>query len=247
MPAAHARRLTSRPRRSARDRRRASGASTRCAPASTPSTPPRSGSRHAPPRPRGRARRPRDPDRRRRRRRRRARPAPARPLTCTAPCCARCGAWPSPPAAWPPATARRACRTRGRGEVALLAGSFNAMADALGEREEELRVAGDRLQGILDHASAMISVKDVEGRYLLVGRRWQQVTGRSAAEVIGRTEAELLVGRARGAVARRRPRGHPHRRDAGVRARHAHGRRRALAPDGQVPAQGRATATSTPW
>ena len=86
-------------------------------------------------------------------------------------------------------------RTTGRGEVALLAGSFNAMADALGEREEELRVAGDRLQGILDHASAMISVKDVEGRYLLVGRRWQQVTGRSAAEVVGRTEAELLVGR----------------------------------------------------
>ena len=84
---------------------------------------------------------------------------------------------------------------RGRGEVALLAGSFNAMADALGEREEELRVAGDRLQGILDHASAMISVKDVEGRYLLVGRRWEQVTGRSAAEVVGRTEAELLVGR----------------------------------------------------
>ena len=83
----------------------------------------------------------------------------------------------------------------GRGEVALLAGSFNEMADALGEREEELRVAGDRLQGILDHASAMISVKDVQGRYLQVGRRWEQVTGRSAAEVIGRTEAELLPGR----------------------------------------------------
>jgi two-component system, sensor histidine kinase and response regulator len=83
----------------------------------------------------------------------------------------------------------------GRGEVALLADSFNAMADALGEREEELRVAGDRLQGILDHASAMISVKDVEGRYLLVGRRWEQMTGRSASEVVGRTEAELMPGR----------------------------------------------------
>src|SRR6202008_431113 len=40
---------------------------------------------------------------------------------------------------------------RGRGEVALLAGSFNAMADALSVREDELRVAGDRLRGILDH------------------------------------------------------------------------------------------------
>ena len=54
----------------------------------------------------------------------------------------------------------------GRGEVALLAQSFNGMADALGAREEELRVAGDRLQGILEHATALISVKDVDGRYL---------------------------------------------------------------------------------
>ena len=85
-------------------------------------------------------------------------------------------------------------RSGGRGEVALLAASFNGMADALSEREEQLRVAGDRLQGILDHASAMISVTDVEGRYLLVGRRWEQATGRTAAEVIGRTDAELVPG-----------------------------------------------------
>jgi two-component system, sensor histidine kinase and response regulator len=82
----------------------------------------------------------------------------------------------------------------GRGEVAQLADSFNTMAGALVEREEELRVSSDRLQGILDHASAMISVKDVEGRYLLVGRRWEQMTGRTAAEVIGRTDAELVPG-----------------------------------------------------
>ena len=82
----------------------------------------------------------------------------------------------------------------GRGEVALLADSFNTMAGALVEREDQLRVAGDRLQGILDHASAMISVKDVEGRYLLVGRRWEQMAGRTAAEVIGRTDAQLVSG-----------------------------------------------------
>ncbi len=87
-------------------------------------------------------------------------------------------------------------RVRGRGEVAALASSFNAMADALGAREEELRVAGDRLQGILDHAAALISVKDVDGRYLLVGRRWEQVTGRTAADVVGRTDAELMPGHA---------------------------------------------------
>jgi two-component system, sensor histidine kinase and response regulator len=83
----------------------------------------------------------------------------------------------------------------GRGEVALLAQSFNGMADALVAREEDLRVAGDRMQGILDHATAMISVKDVDGRYILVGRRWQELIGRSADEVIGRTDAELMPGR----------------------------------------------------
>ncbi|HEX5620488.1 MAG TPA: response regulator, partial [Solirubrobacteraceae bacterium] len=83
----------------------------------------------------------------------------------------------------------------GRGEVALLAESFNGMADALTAREEDLRVAGDRLDGILDHATALISVKDVDGRYLLVGRAWQEETGMSARDVVGRTDAELLPGR----------------------------------------------------
>jgi two-component system, sensor histidine kinase and response regulator len=83
---------------------------------------------------------------------------------------------------------------RGRGEVAQLASAFNTMAGALGTREQQLRVSGDRLQGILDHASALISVKDVDGRYLLVGRRWEQVTGRRAADVVGRTDTELMPG-----------------------------------------------------
>src|SRR5215208_1460826 len=83
----------------------------------------------------------------------------------------------------------------GRGEIALLAASFNGMADTLTAREEELRVASDRLDGVLDHATALISVKDVDGRYLLVGRRWQDVTGFTADQVIGRTDAELMPGR----------------------------------------------------
>jgi two-component system, sensor histidine kinase and response regulator len=83
----------------------------------------------------------------------------------------------------------------GRGEVALLAQSFNLMAGALTAHEQELRVAGDRLQGILDHATALISIKDVEGRYLMASRRWLETIGRSAEDVIGRTDAELMPGR----------------------------------------------------
>ena len=83
---------------------------------------------------------------------------------------------------------------KGRGEVALLGESFNGMAEALGAREEALRLASDRLQGILEHATALVSVKDVDGRYVAVGRAWERVHGLTAEQARGRTFAELKPG-----------------------------------------------------
>ena len=83
---------------------------------------------------------------------------------------------------------------KGRGEVALLGESFNGMAEALGAREEALRLASDRLQGILEHATALVSVKDVDGRYVAVGRAWERVHGLTAEQARGRTYAELKPG-----------------------------------------------------
>jgi len=91
---------------------------------------------------------------------------------------------------------------KGRGEVALLAGSFNGMAEALGAREEDLRLAGDRLYGILEHATALLSVKDVDGRYLVVGRAWERATGLTSEQVLGRSDAELRPGWTAGAASR---------------------------------------------
>ncbi len=80
----------------------------------------------------------------------------------------------------------------GSGEIATLAGSFNGMAGALAERERELRVTNDRLQGILDHATTSISVRDPEGRYLVVNRTWEEVAGVAEADALGRTDGELF-------------------------------------------------------
>jgi two-component system sensor histidine kinase/response regulator len=80
----------------------------------------------------------------------------------------------------------------GLGEVALLGGAFNAMADALRAREGELELERDRLAGILRHSTTLIAVKDIEGRYLIVNRRWEEVNGASAADVIGRSDADLV-------------------------------------------------------
>ena len=48
------------------------------------------------------------------------------------------------------------------------------------------------LQQILDHATAVVYVKDRDGRYLFVNRWFLQLFGRSEAEVIGHTDAELF-------------------------------------------------------
>ena len=66
----------------------------------------------------------------------------------------------------------------GRGEVALLGAVLQRHGRARSAaREEELRVASDRLQGILEHATALMSIKDVDGRYLVVGRAWARGDG----------------------------------------------------------------------
>ncbi|MDA0184187.1 response regulator [Solirubrobacter phytolaccae] len=80
----------------------------------------------------------------------------------------------------------------GAGEIGQLAQSFNAMAQALSARDEALRVQSDRLHGILNHTTTTISVKDRDGRYLLVNERWRETMGQVGVDVIGRTDDELF-------------------------------------------------------
>ena len=82
--------------------------------------------------------------------------------------------------------------SNGVGEVGQLGASFNSMAAALAAREEDLRVQTDRLQGILDHTTTTISVKDREGRYLLVNEQWRRAMGQVDVDVLGRTDDELF-------------------------------------------------------
>ena len=56
---------------------------------------------------------------------------------------------------------------------------------ALEQRESDLRA-------IVDHAPVAIFLKSRDGRYGLVNRRFEQWTGLSASEIVGRTDAEIL-------------------------------------------------------
>ncbi|MEA2312840.1 MAG: hypothetical protein QOE28_2808, partial [Solirubrobacteraceae bacterium] len=81
----------------------------------------------------------------------------------------------------------------GAGEIAMLGGAFNTMAAALADRERELVIANESLQGILDHAATSIAVKDLDGRYVRVNRTWLEVTGIAAESgAVGRSDADLF-------------------------------------------------------
>src|SRR3954452_10212131 len=80
----------------------------------------------------------------------------------------------------------------GHGEIGQLGVAFKAMAATLLARKADLRVQNDRLRGILEHTTMTISVKDREGRYLLVNEKWRQAMGQLGVEVEGRTDDELF-------------------------------------------------------
>ena len=70
----------------------------------------------------------------------------------------------------------------------------------LGRAEAALRASEARLRDILDHAPVVAHVKDLEGRYLLVNRRWEtlfhfrrdEVVGKSGSDVHPAAEADAL-------------------------------------------------------
>ncbi len=59
-------------------------------------------------------------------------------------------------------------------------------------RTRELRATEERAQAILDNTTSVIYVKDLDGRYLLINRRFESLFGVSKAGAIGRTDYDLF-------------------------------------------------------
>jgi PAS domain S-box-containing protein len=91
-------------------------------------------------------------------------------------------------------------------EIGILAGAFNTMTGqlralyrGLGLKVEEaehaaqaLRESKQLLQAIIDNTTAIVFVKDREGRYLLVNRAFEKLIRRPREKILGRTITDLL-------------------------------------------------------
>jgi PAS domain S-box-containing protein len=60
--------------------------------------------------------------------------------------------------------------------------------------ENALRENRKFLADLIEYGEALIFVKDVEGRYELVNRKWEEVTGLKREKVIGHTDEDLFPG-----------------------------------------------------
>ncbi len=58
--------------------------------------------------------------------------------------------------------------------------------------EQELRISEERLQSILDNTTAVIYVKDLAGRYLLINHRYEDLFHIRRDELVGRTDNDLF-------------------------------------------------------
>ena len=96
---------------------------------------------------------------------------------------------------------------KGTDELGRLSRAFDAMAGEVADTQTRLRQdiaerarvqrelenSEARLQQILNNATAVVSVKDTEGRLLFVNRQWETLFHARQAEVVGRTESECLA------------------------------------------------------
>ena len=83
-------------------------------------------------------------------------------------------------------------RQNGPPDITRMAHAFNSMMAVLGQREQALRRSEQRLQAILDNSTAVIFMKDLDGKYLLVNRRFNELYQRDGESLIGKTAYDLF-------------------------------------------------------
>jgi PAS domain S-box-containing protein len=59
------------------------------------------------------------------------------------------------------------------------------------QAEDAVRASQARLQGLLDNSNAVIYLKDLEGRYIVINRRFEEIFHIQAADIIGKTDESV--------------------------------------------------------
>lgn len=84
----------------------------------------------------------------------------------------------------------------GRDEVGRLADAINTMLGTIAARDAALRRSQSQLENIVEKSSAIIYIKDLQGRYMLVNERFRLTLPAGAPEPIGQDDVHIYAGKA---------------------------------------------------
>ncbi|MFI4975486.1 MAG: response regulator [Caulobacterales bacterium] len=77
-------------------------------------------------------------------------------------------------------------------EIGLLAESFNSMAAEIGHRESELQATKTFMDAVVENLPAMVVVKDLQNRFVLLNRAGEELLGLARQDFIGKTDHDLF-------------------------------------------------------
>lgn len=77
-------------------------------------------------------------------------------------------------------------------EIENLADSFNKMSNDIKDRTVLLRESEERLRTIMDNSVAVIYLKDADGRYITINRRFEDLFGVTREDVKGRSDHDIF-------------------------------------------------------
>jgi PAS domain S-box-containing protein len=80
----------------------------------------------------------------------------------------------------------------GRDEIGRLSVSFNHMATTIREREDELRATRTFLDAVVENLPAMVVVKDLQQRLVLVNRAGEALIGVDRGALLGKTDHDIF-------------------------------------------------------
>ena len=78
------------------------------------------------------------------------------------------------------------------GEMAIVGNTFNQMSVRLIEREGLLKESEGRLRAIIDNTTAVIYLKDINGKYILINRQYEMLFNISKKDIIGKTDSDIF-------------------------------------------------------
>lgn len=78
-------------------------------------------------------------------------------------------------------------------EMGRLAEAFNTMLATISAREHALRQSQSLLNSIIDKSSAVIYIKDRDGRYLMVNQRFRDILPAGAPDPVGHVDGDLFA------------------------------------------------------